>query len=146
MAARCPKIREHDFPEKKPPYFLKFIGPVTTVWVLYPTEIRRVGFPELALARAVFAKSIKVLGWQPGAPKSREHDFQKKKNLIFFEFIGPVAPPWVLYRSEIMYMGSTERLLAIEVFAKSIKVLGWQAGAPKSREHDFPKKKKRLFF
>ena len=36
------------------------------------------------LARAVFAKSIKVLGLQPGAPKIREHDFPKKL-LIFFE-------------------------------------------------------------
>ena len=71
--------------QKKTCFFLKFIGPVTTVWVLYPTEIRRVGFPEPALARAVFAKSIKVLGWQPGAPQSREHDFQKKKP-DFFEF------------------------------------------------------------
>ena len=37
------------------------------------------GFTGLLLARAVFTKSIKVLGWQPGAPKTREHDFQKKK-------------------------------------------------------------------
>ena len=113
---------------------------MTPLWDLYPTENRRVGFPEPALARAVFAKSIKVLGWQPGAPKSREHDFQKKKP-DFLNFIGPVAPPWVLYRSEIMHMGFTESLLARAVFAKSIKVLGWQAGAPKSREHDFPEKK-----
>ena len=35
-------------------------------------------FKELLFARAVFARSINVLGWQPGAPKSREHDFQKK--------------------------------------------------------------------
>ena len=101
-------------------------------------------FTEFLLARAVFAKSIKVLGWQPGAPKSREHDFQKKKP-GFLKFIGPVAPPWVLYRSEIMHMGFTEPLLARAVFAKSIRVLGWQAGAPKSREHDFPKKKRLLF-
>ena len=40
------------------------------------------GFKELLLGRAVFARSINVLGWQPGAPKTREHDFQKK-NLIF---------------------------------------------------------------
>ena len=118
---------------------------MTPLWVLYPTENRRVGFPEPALARAVFAKSIKVLGWQPGAPKSREHDFQKKKP-DFLNFIGPVAPPVVLYRSEIMHMGFTEPLLARAVFAKSIKVLRWQAGAPKSREHDSPKKKKTSFF
>ena len=41
------------------------------------------GFAELLLARAVFARSINVLGWQPGSPKSREHDFPKKKFLIF---------------------------------------------------------------
>ena len=93
------------------------------------------------LASAVFARSIKRLGWQPGAPKFREHDFPKKKILFFFlNFIGPVTPPWVLYPSEIMHMDFTERLLARAVFAMSIKVLGWQAGAPKTREHDFPKK------
>ena len=78
-------------------------------------------------------------------PKPREHDFPKKKRPFFLKFIGLVKPLWVLYPSEIMYMGSTERLLAREVFTKSIKVFGWQAGAPKSMEHDFPKKK-RLFF
>ena len=40
----------------------------------------------------------------------------------------------------IMHLVSTEPLLARAVFIKSIKVLGWQPGAPKSREHDFPKK------
>ena len=98
------------------------------------------GYTELLLARAVFAKSIKVLGWQPGAPNSREHDFLKKNVLLFLNFIGPVTPPWVLYPSEFMPVGSTGRFLAREAFAKSIKVLGWQPGAPKSREHDFPKK------
>ena len=41
-------------------------------------------FAELLLARAVFAKSINVLGWQAGSPKAREHDFLKK-NVLFFE-------------------------------------------------------------
>ena len=36
-------------------------------------------FTEFLLARAVIARSIKVLGWQPGAPKFREHNFPKKK-------------------------------------------------------------------
>ena len=40
------------------------------------------GFKELLLARAVFARPIKVLGWQPGAPKSGSTIF-RKKNLIF---------------------------------------------------------------
>ena len=97
------------------------------------------GYTELLLARTVFAKSIKVLGRLAGAKKSREHVFPKKKRL-FLNFIGPVTPPWVLYPSETMHMGYTELFLAREAFAKSIKVLGWQPGAPKSREHDFPKK------
>ena len=92
------------------------------------------------LASAVFARSIKMLGWQPRAPKFGEHYFPKKKSCFFFNFIGPVSPQWVLYPSEIMQMGFTERLLARAVFAMSIKVLGWQPGAPKTREHDFPKK------
>ena len=105
---------------------------------------------ELLLASAVFARSIKVLGWQPWAPKFRclqgqlkcldEHDFPKKKRPIFFEVIEPVTPLWVLYPSEIMPVGTWEPPLAIAVFARSIKMLGWQPGAPKSREHDFPKK------
>ena len=42
------------------------------------------GSPENVLARAMFARSIKVSGWQPGTPKSREHDFPKKNVLNFF--------------------------------------------------------------
>ena len=72
----------------------------------------------------MFSKSIKVLAWQRGAPKSREHDFPKKKRPFFLNFIGPVTPPWVLYPSEIMHMGFTELLLARAVFTKSIEVLG----------------------
>ena len=51
-----------------------------------------------------------------------------------------MIPLWALYPSKIMHMGSTGPLLASAVFARSIKVLGWQPGAPKLREHDFPKK------
>ena len=40
-------------------------------------------FTEYLLARAVFAKSIKVIGWQPVAPKSRGYDFPKKKRPFF---------------------------------------------------------------
>ena len=68
-----------------------------------------------------------------------------EKKPDFLNFIGPVAPPRVLYRSEIMHIGFTEPLLARAAFAKLIKVLGWQAGAPKLREHDFPKKKRTSF-
>ena len=42
-------------------------------------------FTELLRATAVFARSIKVLGWQPGSPKSLEHEFPKKNVLTFFE-------------------------------------------------------------
>ena len=45
-----------------------------------------------------------------------------------------------------MQLISTERLIASALFARSIKVLGWQPGAPKFREHDFPKKKPPDFF
>ena len=128
---------------KKTSFFLNFIGPVTPPWVLYPSEIMHMGFTELLRARAVFARSIKMHGLQPGAPKSREHDFPKKKRL-FLNFIGPVTPPWVLYPSKIMLMGFTELLRARAVFIKSIKVPGWQRGAPKNREQDLPKK--RTFF
>ena len=45
------------------------------------------GFTEPLLARAVFARSIKVSGEQPGAPKSGENDFPKKKRPDFFEIL-----------------------------------------------------------
>ena len=80
---------------------------------------------EPQLARAEFTSSIKVLGWQPGAPKTREHDFPEKKRPISLKFIGPVTPLWVLYPSEIMHMGFTGPLLARAVFIRSNKVPGW---------------------
>ena len=46
-------------------------------------KITLMGSLETLLARAVFSRSIKVLGWQPGAPISREHDFPKKKHPTF---------------------------------------------------------------
>ena len=140
MVARGPKIPGARFSEKKRPIFLKFIGPVTTLWVLYPSETMHMGFFEPPLATAVFTRSNKVPGWQPGAPKPREHDFPEKRP-ISLKFIGPVTPLWVLYPSEIMHMGFMEPLLATAVFTRSNKVPGWQPGAPKPREHDFPKKR-----
>ena len=131
----APKSREHDFPKKKCPFFLNFIGPVTPPWVLYPSEIMHMVSTVMLLARAMIERSIKVLAWQPGAPKSREHDFPKKKNVLLLKIIGPVTPPWVLYPSEIMHLGSTEILMARAVFTRSIKVPGWQPGAPKPCEH-----------
>ena len=82
MAARVPKTPGARFSEKKRPNFLKFIGPVTPLWVLYPSEFMHMGFSEPPLARAVLTRSIRELGWQPGAPKPREHDFPKK-NVLF---------------------------------------------------------------
>ena len=78
MAAGDPKTPGARISEKKRPNFLKFIEPVTPLWVLYPSEIMRVGFTEPLLARAVFTRSNKVPGWQPRAPKFRKHDLPKK--------------------------------------------------------------------
>ena len=44
-------------------------------------------FTEHLLAKSVCIMSIKVLGWQPGAPKPREHGFPTKRVL---KLIGPV--------------------------------------------------------
>ena len=52
-------------------------------------------FTEHLLAKAVCTRSIKVLGWQLGAPKSREHDFPTKRR-DFLKLIGPVIALWVL--------------------------------------------------
>ena len=84
MASRGTKIPGARFSEKKRPFFLNFIGPVTPPWVLYPSEIRHLGCTEILLARSAFTRSIKVPGWQPGAPKPREHDFPEKKNVLIF--------------------------------------------------------------
>ena len=143
MAAMCPKIPGARF-SKKIVLILKIIGPVTPLWVLYPSEIMHMGSKEPLLARAVFSRSIKKLGWQPCAPKSREHDFPKK-NVLLLKIIGPVTPLWVLYPSEIMHLGSTKLLPARAVFSRSIKVLGWQPGAPKSPGARFSKKKTSYF-
>ena len=80
----APQFREHDFPKKKNPVFLKFIEPLTPLWVLQPSQIMHLVFMEVLVARAVFTKSIKLLGRQPGAPNSREHVFPGK-NVLFFE-------------------------------------------------------------
>ena len=82
MATRRPKIAGARFSEKNV-LFLKLIGPVIPLWVLYPSKIMRVGFLEPSLARAMFTGSIRVLGWQPGSPKPREHDFLKKTSYFF---------------------------------------------------------------
>ena len=84
MASRGPKIPGARFSGKKTSFFLNFIGPVTPPWVLYPSEIMHLGCTKILLARAVCTRSIKVPGWQPVAPKPREHDFPEKKNVLIF--------------------------------------------------------------
>ena len=44
-----------------------------------------------------------------------------------------------------MHRVYTVHVLAMAVFPRSIKVLGWQPRAPNPREHEFPKKMS-LFF
>ena len=83
IAARGPKNPGARFSEKNPPDFLRFIGPVTALWVLQPSQIMHMVSKEPLLARAVFTKSIKVLGWQAGAPKSREQVFPGEKRRFF---------------------------------------------------------------
>ena len=134
------KTREHDFPTKRRD-FLNFIGPVTPPWVLYPSEIMHLGCTEILLARAVFTRSIKVPGWQPGAPKPRGYDFPEKKRPDFLKFIGLVTALWVLYPSEVMRMGSLGPLIARAVFASSIKAFRLQPGAPNPGSTIFRKKR-----
>ena len=52
-------------------------------------------FTEHLLARAVSTMSINVIGWQSGAPKTREHGFPTKSR-DFLKLIGPVTALWVL--------------------------------------------------
>ena len=59
------------------------------------TEFMHMVSTEPLLARTVFAMSIKVLGWQPGAPKTREHEFPTKRR-DFLKLIAPVTALWVL--------------------------------------------------
>ena len=40
-------------------------------------------FTEHLLAKAVCTMSINALGWQPGAPVAREHDFPTKRRDFF---------------------------------------------------------------
>ena len=80
-------------------------------------------FTERLLARAVFARSIKVLGWQPGALKSPGAQFSKKKRPIF-EIHGTSETSMdsvaLANRAYGLYRIST----STAVFARSIKVLG----------------------
>ena len=52
-------------------------------------------FTELLIAKAVCTIAIKMLGWQSGAPKTREHGFPTKRR-DFLKLIGPVTARWLL--------------------------------------------------
>ena len=52
-------------------------------------------FTKHLLAKAVCRRSIKVFGWQPVSPKTREHGFPTKRR-DFLTLIGPVTALWVL--------------------------------------------------
>ena len=52
-------------------------------------------FEVSLLARAVFPRSIKVLGLQPGPPKTGSAIF-REKSPDFLKFFGPATPLWVL--------------------------------------------------
>ena len=53
-------------------------------------------FTESLLARAVFARSIKVLGWQSGAPEVPGARFSENNLLIFLKIIESLTPLGVL--------------------------------------------------
>ena len=63
MAARSAEIPGARFSEKNVLIFLKFIEPLTPLWVLQPSQNMHMVSTEALLARAMFAKQIKVLGW-----------------------------------------------------------------------------------
>ena len=139
------KTRQHDFTKKRSNFFSKFIGPVTSIWVLLLPETMYIVFTERLLAWAVFAWSIKVLGLQRVAAKFREHDFTKKRSYFFSNVIGSVTSLWVLSLPETVHLVLTKLFSTMAVFERSIRVLGWQLGTAKIRDHDFPKKTSWLF-
>ena len=119
---------------------MEITGLVTTIWVLSLPKTMHMVFTESLSASAVIARSIKVLGWQLGAAKSREHEFTKKRSYCFSKFIGPVTSIWVLSLPETVHMVLTKRFPTSAVFERSIRFLGWQLGTAKVRDQDFPRK------
>ena len=147
MASRGPKIPGARFSEKKNVFFLNFIGPVTPPWVLYPPEIMHMGSTGLFLARAVFEKSIKLLGWQPGAPKSREHHFPTKKNvLLFLNFIGPVTPHGFCIPLKPCIWARRNLYWPEQCLQSKLKCLDGSQGPQNSGSTIFRKKKRHIFF
>ena len=87
-------------------------------------------FTERLLAGTMFARSITVLGRRLGAEKPSSRYLQGK-GPSFLKFHQPVAPLWVLYLSQNVYMVFGDCLLARANFAESMKVLGWKTSAAK---------------
>ena len=80
-------------------------------------------FTKHLLAKAVCRRSIKVLGWQPGSPKTREHGFPtKRRDKTSDSSMGSVAL-WSLQKPEQCLQSQIKCLIG--------------PGAPKTREHDF---------
>ena len=142
MATGGRKIPGARFYEKKVLiFFSKFIGPVTSIWVLSLPETAHLVLAKRFSTRAVFERSIRVLGWQLGTANSGTMISPKKTSTGCLEITGLVTAIWVLSLTDTIHMVFTERLSASAIFARSIKVLGWQLGAAKFREHDFTKKR-----
>ena len=73
MATRDRKFPGPRFSQKKKrPGCLESTGLVPTIWVLSQPETMHMVFTERPLARAVFARSIKVFGWQLVAEEAQE--------------------------------------------------------------------------
>ena len=144
MATRGPKIPGAPFSEKNLLIFLKFIGPVATLWVLQPSQSMHMVSTESLLARAVFARSIKSAWVAARGPKIPGARFSEKKR-PFFE----------IHRTSETSMGSVAlgnhgyglygTFTSHINFWRSIKVLGWQSGAPKLPRARFSEKNVLIF-
>ena len=120
------KIQEARFSNKSSRFFeMHWTSdtPETTV-ALEP----RIWSLQNTTSHALFTRSLKMHGCQVGAAKPREHDLTKKKSYFFSKYIGPVTSIWTFSVPQTVHMVFTERLLARTMFARSIKVLGWQLG------------------
>ena len=70
--------------------FLKFHQPVAPLWVLYLSQNVHMVFTDCLLARANFAKPMKVLGWKRSAAKCGSTIFRKRGRDLL-NFIGAVT-------------------------------------------------------
>ena len=77
----APKPLEHGFPTKRRD-FLKLIGPVTALWVLWLIEFMNIVSTGPLLARTVFAMSNKVLRYSQVPQKPGSTIF--RQNVVIF--------------------------------------------------------------